>query len=533
MSIVSLHAGVRAPLLQIRTDRSPATSRPSTPGSHDGGRAAATSPFSALHRDPGAAANPAAIRLSFAVHRDGELTDPHPSHPAVAASQPLPSVQSLGLHNHPNALPSPPGPQDGRPAAGQRSWRRMPSLTLQRFASEPPPEDLPPQRRSGPGGRLTPSGVHRPGRHSAGSAAESRSGSGHTRSHSAHSTHSTHGSPLQGVADFRAMLVRDVSVGQNGNQGSESPVRAPSGHAPSVPSPPLREPTESPAPPPLAATQSLPALEDSSTAQGRHLSAVASAADALADSARLSVAFPSPQSSGPMPVDAAPPAATNGDARMCAGQPNSAEGADSAAGDAADAPLPPPVDTSKQHRSVPSTAGGAAATENGRMGLAEVAPGALAAHATASQPCNAIEVARPAGSGGPAGAGGTSGDGGTASVPVSAAVGGTVFLSASPVHSTGRQESPARGGGGGQPDQSGVAASAAAAPPQRPPPQSFSRHSFGGARLSLSDRANTLTEPKSLLFFPDTPEGHYAQITCGTPPPPQWMHHHIPPPGVH
>lgn len=530
-------ADARAPLLHIRTDLSPATSRPSSPGSHDG-RHAATSPFSALRRDPAASANPAAIRLSFAVHRDAELTPPHPSHPAAVSQPPL---AAFGPANgHLDAWP--PAPPDTHVTAAQMRRRRAPSLTLQRFTSEPGPAELPPQRISRSFGRLlaAPNHLHaRPGRHSAGTASpDSPQQSCHTRSHSAHSIHSAHSSPLKGVADFRAMLISDLSTPQVGSPAVPSrglsphgPRRSLSGIPPHALAPPAPVAAGAPSAPyepslPLAPCRSLPAIGHPDFAQRRDTSAYASRVAASAsivaqdDRTALSVTFPTPQRSAhvteeehrlPENLDsAAPEAPTENVALRGLGQLGTAlaEGAPATQGGM---PHAQSEHTGLDAAKVRAACNGAAASPaTGQLKLADVAAFAIGRRSPTSMPANEVDMdAQPGGSGGPAGVGGTAG---SAPVPIPTstpqAFGGTVFLRTSPAHSTGYR--PDEG-----PPPNGAAAPPPAAPrPWQPP--SFNRSSFGVGRLSLGDRANTLTEPKSLLIFPDTPEGHYAQITCAT-----------------
>lgn len=84
--------------------------------------------------------------------------------------------------------------------------------------------------------------------------------------------------------------------------------------------------------------------------------------------------------------------------------------------------------------------------------------------------------------------------------------GATVFLSTSPARSAGARLGLLRAS-----SDSGSASG--------PPLGSLRRYSSHGAaigRSSLGDCA--LHEPKNLLLFPDTPEGHYAQITCAPAP---------------
>lgn len=535
-------ADARAPLLHIRTDLSPATSRPSSPGSHDG-HGAATSPFSALRRDAAASVNPAAIRLSFAVHRDDELTPPHPSHPAAAAFQPPPAAFGPA-HTLSDAWRPAAAAHDA--IAAQTRRRRTPSLTLQRFASEPGPAKLPPRRVSSSSGRIpvAPPGplmLSRPGRRSAGAvSSDSPPRPRHTRSRSAHSPHSTHSSPLKGVADFRAMLISDLSTPQDGSPAARSrglsphspqriipgnPVNASAGpvHAAVGASSAMDEPGV-----PLEACRSLPAIGHADPERRRdaltHATRVVAAAGsgvALDPRRTLSIAFPTPQPSARasaevhhVPENADSAAATVPTVSADVGgleRPGTGRSQGPSAGAGG---VPYPQSEAGLDAAMMQTAGNGAAAPpaNGQLKLADVAAFAVRGCASASLGANVVSTApQPGSSGGPAGLGGTAG---SAPVPIPSGathdVGGTVFLASSPPPSTGHR-----------PNAGTVPSSAAAAPPPAAPrpwqPPSFNRSSFGVGRLSQGDRANTLTEPKSLLIFPDTPEGHYAQITCARP----------------
>eukprot|EP00892_Ulva_mutabilis_P008559 jgi/Ulvmu1/6075/UM027_0053.1 len=486
--------GPTAPLLQVRTDRSPGIRRTPTPGSHDGDRRGATSPFSALRRDSTTIISPAAIRLSFAIHRDDDLTEPHRSHPA-ALSQPANRVASgTSSMSHADTASAPADPRTAAPTSGARH-RRRPSLPLQRFASEPGPAQLPPQRGHGDAasrGRGRHRSVAAPGSAGHGSQSQSRS---------PHSTHSTHSSPLKEASDFRATLSGEHSTpgapaaqGGRGSSGSHSALFALPPH--DTPKHPANKEghlsnslskSESTADAVAADT-----AQDGATAAAQPARHSTHAAAAAGDSTKLTVAFPSEYTSGTTMAGGSIAAGSMVGGSLRTGGPLAA----GLSGDLSRRPSCPSLEpvASGVSEATPEPNGAADGSGSRNRSSTERRLTVAAPNAAAHTP----SFPMPAGTGGTAAAAGCA----PATVPVVAPhlPGATVFLSSSPAHSAGARAAAPR-------------ASADSTAPRPVSLRSSESHGTDGGRLSIGDRRQTLTEPKNLLIFPDTPEGHYAQIT--------------------